>query len=67
EVPHAEELTLDTLSARIARLEVQLEALEDALYREAVRQNGRISAISSEAARARGAVNGPVRFDERTR
>ena len=41
-----EDSTLDALLTRMDRLEAQLESLQDAMYRETVRQNGRITAIS---------------------
>ncbi|HEX8856599.1 MAG TPA: hypothetical protein VF752_13465 [Thermoleophilaceae bacterium] len=46
--------TLDALLARLDRLEAQLEGLQDAVYREALRQNGRITAISKSRHNAAG-------------
>lgn len=47
EASSANDTTLDALLARLDRLEAQLEGLQDAMYRETVRQNGRITAISN--------------------
>jgi cell division protein FtsB len=46
--PKPDQQPLDALVARIDRLEAQLEGLQDAVYRETVRQNARMTAITNK-------------------